>query len=142
MRPTKPRSSPGPSRHQAIHLHLGIAENSRLWNTGFPGFAGTTAEGHCFTSSFRARTELRGVSNSPDLALAQQLERRRVGALVAGRDDASASLRRTVLPRGHDAARASDDRNERNHIVWLELGLDHEIDVAGSQHAIGVTVAA
>ena len=28
------------------------------------------------------------------------------------------------------------------HVVRLELGLDDEIDVPGSEHAIGVTIAA
>ena len=35
-----------------------------------------------------------------------------------------------------------DDRNQRQHVIGLELGLDHEIDVARRQHAIGVAVAA
>ena len=63
-------------------------------------------------------------------------------APVAGGDDAAAGARRAAVPRRDDAAGAGDDRNERQDVVRLELGLDHQIDVAGSQHAVGVAIAA
>ena len=63
-------------------------------------------------------------------------------ALVAGDDDAAALLRRAVLPGGDDAAGAGDDRDHRHDVVGLDLGLDHQIDQPGRQHAIGVAVAA
>jgi hypothetical protein len=51
-------------------------------------------------------------------------------------------MRRAALPGGDDAAGAADDWQERQHVIGLELGLDHEVDVARRQHAIGVAVAA
>ena len=72
----------------------------------------------------------------------ERLQRRRVHALVAGRDDASAGMRRAALPGGHDPAGAGDDRHQRKHVVGFELRFDDEIDVARRQHAIGVAVAA
>src|SRR5487761_1557886 len=72
----------------------------------------------------------------------QQFHRLSVHAPVARRDDAAAAMRPAVVPGGDDAARAFDDRNEREHIVWLEFGLDEKIDMAGGEHAIGVAIAA
>ena len=51
-------------------------------------------------------------------------------------------MRPAIVPRADDAAGAFDDGNERQHVVRLELGLDHEIDMAGGEHAIGVAIAA
>ena len=48
----------------------------------------------------------------------------------------------SAVPGGDDAAGAGDDRDQRQDVVGLELGLDHQIDVARRQHAIGVAVAA
>ena len=61
---------------------------------------------------------------------------------VARCDDAPAGHGRTAVPGGEHAARAGDDRDQRNDVVRLELGLDDEIDVSGRQHAIGVAIAA
>ena len=52
------------------------------------------------------------------------------------------ALGATALPGRDDAAGAGDDRDQRQHVVGLELGLDDQIDMAGRQHAIGVAVAA
>src|SRR5204862_477169 len=110
-----------------------IGENPRLWNTGSP-----------LSSRFRGddRGEsllyiLIGGRRSAYPALAQQLERRGVGALVAGRDDASASLRGTVLPGGHDAAGTRDDRVQHPHkfglgVLGAELLADHSVVRKGS----------
>jgi lysophospholipase len=46
------------------------------------------------------------------------------------------------VPGRHDAAGSLDDRDQRHDVVGLEAGLDHEIDMAGGQHAIGVAIAA
>ena len=62
--------------------------------------------------------------------------------LVAGGDDAAAVMRPAVFPGGHDAAGAFDDRDQRQHVVRLKLGLDDEIDMAGGEHAIGIAIAA
>jgi lysophospholipase len=72
----------------------------------------------------------------------ERLQRRRVHALVSGRDDASAGMRRAALPGGDDPAGTGDDWHQRKHVVGLELRFDDEIDVARRQHAIGVAVAA
>ncbi len=63
-------------------------------------------------------------------------------AAVAGGDDAPAFRWTAVFPCGDDAAGAFDDGNEREHVVRLELGLDDQIGVPGSEHAIGVAIAA
>ena len=64
-------------------------------------------------------------------------------ALVAGRDDAAAALRRvassqvvTMPPAPAMIGMSGDD------VVGLELGFDDEIDMARRQHAVGVAVAA
>jgi hypothetical protein len=65
-----------------------------------------------------------------------------VHALVAGGDDAAAVRGRAAVPVGDDAARAFDDGDQRHHVVALESGLDHQVDMPGRDHAIGVAVAA
>ena len=55
---------------------------------------------------------------------------------------APAERRRTAVPRRHDRAGAGEDRDQRQDVVGLQFGLDHEVDMAGRQHAIGITVAA
>src|SRR6516162_3555335 len=72
----------------------------------------------------------------------EQLERCLVHALVAGRHDAAAPWRRAAFPRGDDAAGAGDDRDQRGDVVGLEFGFDDEIEMTGSEHAIGIAVAA
>src|ERR1043166_2676001 len=49
----------------------------------------------------------------------EQFERRFMHARIAGRDDAAAALGGLALPRGHDAAGAGDDRNQRRDVVGL-----------------------
>jgi lysophospholipase len=49
---------------------------------------------------------------------------------MPGRDDGAALRGRAAVPGGHDAARALDDRDQRDDVVGLEAGLDHEVDVA------------
>ena len=63
-------------------------------------------------------------------------------ARIAGGDDAAAALGGLAVPGGDDAAGAGDDRNQRRDIVGLQLGLDHEIEMAGGEHAVGIAVAA
>ena len=47
-----------------------------------------------------------------------------------------------AVPGRDDAARALDDRGERDDVVRLQIGLDDEIDEAGGERAIGVAVGA
>src|SRR5262249_37389221 len=81
------------------------------------------------------------VRSGKTLAL-KQFERGGVDALVAGRDDAAATIGLAIVPGGDDAAGAADDGHQWEHVVRLEFGLDHEVDVAGGEHAIGVAVSA
>src|SRR5262247_4864196 len=95
----------------------------------------------CFRSS--CQRVLPCITNFGSGALAlQQRHGGGVHAPVARDHDTPAALGAAAVPRRDDAAGAGDDRNERNDVVRLELGLDHEIDVAGREHAIGVAVAA
>src|SRR4051794_38534576 len=72
----------------------------------------------------------------------QDIKRGGMDPGIAGRNDASAAGSRLVLPRGDNAASPFDDRDKRYDIMWLQLGFDHQIDMAGRQHAIGIAVAA
>src|SRR5215475_6244078 len=68
----------------------------------------------------------------------EQLQRRLVHAGIAGRDDAAAVLRCLAFPVGDDAAGPRDDRDQGGDVVRLELGLDHEVEMAGREHAIRI----
>src|SRR6185437_16986514 len=61
---------------------------------------------------------------------------------VAGGEDPTALRCVLAVPGRHHPARAFDDRGERDDVVGLEIGLDHEVDEAGGERAIGVAVAA
>jgi hypothetical protein len=50
---------------------------------------------------------------------------------VACRDHAPASVRTLIVPRRYNATSTLDDRDQRQHIIRFEFGLDDEIDVAG-----------
>ena len=63
-------------------------------------------------------------------------------ALVTGNDDASASLRRAVLPRRHYAACAGDDWYDCNNVIRLDFSFDDQIDQPRCQHAVGVAITA
>src|SRR5690242_16420378 len=80
------------------------------------------------------------IEASPDgsRSTVEYLHRRFVHPRIAGRDDAAAVLRGLAIPGGDDAAGAGDDRDQGRDIVGLQLGLDHEVEVAGRQHAVGV----
>ena len=43
---------------------------------------------------------------------------------------------------GDDTAGGLDDGDQRDDVVGLQAGLDHEVDLAHGQHAVGVAVAA
>src|SRR4051812_40537201 len=72
----------------------------------------------------------------------EQLHRRFVHAGVAGGDDTAAALSGLAVPGGDDAAGAGDDRNQGRDVIGLQLGLDHEVEMTGRQHAIGIAIAA
>src|SRR5262249_20000010 len=72
----------------------------------------------------------------------EQLQRRLMYTAIAGRNDAAAVLRTLALPIGDNAAGPGDDRDQRGDVVGLELGLDHEVEMAGREHAVGVAIAA
>src|SRR5215216_1830148 len=72
----------------------------------------------------------------------QELQRGLVHAGVAGGDDAAAAMGGLALPVGDDAAGAGDDRDQCGDVVRLEFGLDHEVEMAGRQHAVGIAVTA
>ena len=76
------------------------------------------------------------------LTRAQQLQRLRVNARIAGRDDCAALGCVAAVPRGDDAARALNNGNQRHNIVRLQAGFDNQIGLAQGQLAIGVTIAA
>src|SRR5215510_9203763 len=95
----------------------------------------------CFRSSCQRVLPCMTNSGSGALAL-QQRHGGGVHALVARDHDTPAALGAAAVPCRDDAAGASDDRYERNDVVGFQLGLDHEIDVAGREHAIGVAIAA
>src|ERR1019366_2371764 len=81
-------------------------------------------------------TGARGVS------AVQQLHRLFMHARIAGGDDAAAALGRSAVPGGDDAAGPGDDRDQGGDIVGFQLGLDHEVEMAGGEHAVGIAVAA
>src|SRR5947207_3364694 len=72
----------------------------------------------------------------------QQFHRRLVHAGVTGGDDAAAALGGLAVPGGDDAAGAGDDRDQGCDVIGLQLGLDHEVEVARRQHAVGIAIAA
>ena len=63
-------------------------------------------------------------------------------APVAGGDDASAAARILTLPGGDDAASPLDDWHERDDVVRLQAGLDHEVDLAERKQTVIIAIAA
>src|SRR6266851_2478224 len=89
------------------------------------------------------RVEVRAVAQRPLLDLtSKKLERFLVHARIAGRDDAAAVLRGLSLPVRDYPAGPGDDRDQGRDVVRLQLGLDHQIEMAGCEHAVGIAVAA
>ncbi len=72
----------------------------------------------------------------------KQTARFLVNALVPGGQDAPAFGRVVPIPGRDDAAGALDDRRQRDNVMRLEIGLDHEINEARRQRAIGIAIAA
>src|SRR3982074_2683546 len=72
----------------------------------------------------------------------EQLDRGFMHARIARRDDAATPLRGLAFPCGDDAAGAGDDRNQRCDVVGLQFSLDHEIEMSGREHAIGIAIPA
>jgi lysophospholipase len=70
----------------------------------------------------------------------EQAEHLVVQAAVAAGDDPTTLGGTAAGPGGDDAARPLDDRDQRHDVVGLQPGLDHQIDEAGGDHAVGVTV--
>lgn len=54
-----------------------------------------------------------------------------VDALVAGGDDRAATRRIAAVPGGDDPASAPNDRDQRDNVIGVQPGLDHQIDMAG-----------
>lgn len=63
-----------------------------------------------------------------------------VQAGIAGSDDAAAVDGAAAVPGGDDAAGALDHRDQGHDVVGLQPGLDHHVDEAGGDHAVGVAV--
>src|SRR5215210_2948898 len=85
----------------------------------------------------------RRARNSHEIMLrCQQLHCRFMHARIAGCDNAAAALSRLAVPSGDDPAGAGDDRNESRNVVGFQFGLDDEIEMAGGEHAVGITIAA
>jgi lysophospholipase len=59
---------------------------------------------------------------------------------IAGGDDAPAVGGAAAGPRGDDAARPLDHRDQGDDVVGLQPGLDHDVGEAGRDHAVGVAV--
>lgn len=59
---------------------------------------------------------------------------------VAAGDDAAAVDRAAAVPTGDDAAGTLDHRDQRDDVVGLQPGLDHHVDEAGGDHAVGVAI--
>src|SRR6202453_5510593 len=76
------------------------------------------------------------------LSLEQQAAGRIVDGPVAGGDDSAPFGGVFPVPGRHHSARPLDDRRERDDVVRFEVGLDHQIDEACRERAIGVTIAA
>src|SRR6476659_136577 len=75
-------------------------------------------------------------------SLRENLHRLLVQARIAGGEDAAASARVAALPGRDHAASALDDRAQRHDVEILEPRLDHEVDLAESEQAVIVAVAA
>src|SRR5262245_19658561 len=108
----------------------------------------TTPGRSCLGSPLRSPTCISTTINASigscaaALLSVQQLQRALAHPRVAGGDDAAAALGGLAFPIGNDAAGAGDDRDQGCDIVGLEFGFDHEVEMAGRQHAIRVAVAA
>ena len=59
---------------------------------------------------------------------------------IARDDDPSALGGAAAGPGGDDAAGPLDDRNQGDDVVGLQPGLDHHVDEAAGDHAVGVAV--
>src|SRR5207248_7763090 len=88
------------------------------------------------------RANAAAAANSLGSLAIEQLQRGFVHPRIAGGDDAAAALRGLAFPGRNDSAGAGDDRDQGGDIVGFELGLDHEIEMAGGEHAVGIAVAA
>lgn len=76
----------------------------------------------------------------PSVAEGEEPQHGVMDAGIAGGDDAPALGGAAAGPGGDGATRPLDDRDQRDDVVGLEPGLDHHVDEAGRDHAIGVTV--
>ena len=81
-------------------------------------------------------------ATSPEASVAagEELDHPLVETPVAGSDDAPAVDGAAAVPGGDDAAGALDHRDQGDDVVGLETGLDHHVDEAAGDHAVGVAV--
>ena len=61
---------------------------------------------------------------------------------TCGGQHLTAIIDRAALPVGDDAARSLDHRNRGLHVIGFEAGLDHQIDLTGSDQRIGIAIGA
>jgi len=59
---------------------------------------------------------------------------------VAAGDDAATVDRVAAVPGGDDAAGSLDHRDQGDDVVGLQTGLDHHVDEAAGDHAVGVAI--
>src|SRR3954447_17631201 len=62
--------------------------------------------------------------------------------LFSCRDDRAAAGGIAAVPGRDDAARAFNDRDERDHVMRFEIAFDHKIDMAGRKREIAVATPA
>ncbi len=77
---------------------------------------------------------------APSIGQSQEPQHLVVQPRVTGGDDAPALGGAAAGPGGDDTARPLDHRDQRDDVVGLEPGLDHHVDEAAGDHAIGVAV--
>ncbi len=80
------------------------------------------------------------VPSPPASAESETLQDDVVEPGIAGGDDAAAVGGAAAGPGGDDAAGALDHRDQGDDVVGLEPALDHDVDEAARDHAVGVAV--
>ena len=94
------------------------------------------------TAAIAAAATPPSATDEPSAAVGEPIEHDLMQPRIAGGDDSPALGGVAAGPGGDDATRSLDDRDQRDDVVGLQPGLDHHVDEATGQHAVGVAVDA
>jgi lysophospholipase len=145
-RPAEPAAPPTVADEPGIHAspETPIAESGAAAAGEGPSDADEDASGRAMTTAEPAPPDRaitpRNDDGSASGLVGEEPQNPVVEPAIAGGDDAAAVDRAAAVPGGDDTAGPLDHRDQRDDVVGLQPGLDHHVDEAARDHAVGVAV--